>query len=142
MSSGQLSGSRSLYITNFVKLKKPRKTLGITSHPFSWEIDSVIWFKYSSTPSFVLGISKSGISTPLSTNLACKEMLVIMSSPVQRSLKEPFTRFLSSSTGISSKGASLNPLLPFSSFHFKKPMARYRMLYPCSSITDLARWFM
>ncbi len=124
ISSGQLSGSRSLYITNLVKLKKPRNMLSCTFHPFLWDMASFTRSKYSCTPSLLRSISKSGISIPCSVSFDCREMLGIISSPVQRSLKEPFTLRLSSSTGMSISGASLYSGVPLSSSHLRKPMAR------------------
>ncbi len=124
ISSGQLSGSRSLYITNFVKLKKPRKISSIISQSSSNEMASLTMSRYSCTPSLVRGISKSGISIPCSNSLAWSDMFVMMSSPVHRSLNEPFTLRRSSSTGTSISGAFLNSAFPLSSCHFKKPRAR------------------
>ena len=124
----QLSGFKSLYMTNFVKEKNPNATSSLTSHLLNGFIAFLTSARYWFTPSMYEVCSNLGSSMPASRNLAWIEMLFWMSSPVQDNEKEFPTFLRSIATGIRISGAKFFCLGFFLSIHSIKPRAIYKIL--------------
>ena len=140
---GQLSGSKSRSIASLANLKPqssiPSTSISQSGFPEMASLTSLMYFSGLKPSS---GISISGRSISKSVfSLDLRLRFVAISSSLAIISKVDVFGFRIKFTGKSISGASRSVrfrLPPFSSFHFRKPIARYRILKPISSSADLA----